>query len=81
MGRRGRLANRPALSSYPNSSIITLMEIITDNIRRLYNRRLELGKPVDDYLKRWPELKEEVKEKPKKEKPKGVRKSGSNNSP
>ena len=41
------------------------MEIITDNIRRLYNRRLELGKPVDDYLKRWPDLKEKPKEQPK----------------
>lgn len=38
--------------------------------KRLYLIRLKSGKPVDVYLKRWPELanlKEEVKPEPKEE--------------
>jgi len=53
-----------------------LMEIPNENIKRLYAHRLKLGKPVDDYLKRYPSLKVPEKvEKPKNvvEKPKEVK--------
>lgn len=51
-------------------------EIITEDIKILYRRRLSRNQSVDDFLRRWPELAEEEKIKPLDEKKKEVKQFG-----